>query len=814
MTALLRRSVCLVGDTLNYIKDESDLASSENEFLRKNHIDILLKPFALTSASKKKETVTKDSLFDMSQIDLSRKEMRAKMFSFGYASNINPKKKLVLLLEATVGAGKSFSGGDLIVQQKISCVPTFVVAPTKDLCRDWVKDINEKGGNAVMYRPREHPAADGSYTNFTCWQLGVINHAGAQHQRPAQSICKKCPHAIVRNLEDDSKSEEAKKWFSENNLNPADFKSQPCQFLFKGLPDQLKAHCLVLPAAAFSDAVGEFKAESGEVSDRFGIIDESFELAREIRISPETISKWVDSLLKSEKIITKMKNSSKELALMQSTRSIFNKISTALTSDLPLQREEILDLYEKVSCAKELTGGTASWEVVKFQSSDRTYQIVHRAFAALANSIKFGVEQRVENGLLVFEVSQLTNWVKNHGNCIVMDATMPSNVKKLFENSDYHFAKAKQNMNVTRLVGHRYFRGNPTLGRFSDTAKAVRRDMLKIVEQPGNWSVLTHKATVAAFSDRKSAVDAALIFEKETGQKIGWFGKHDRGLDAWKHNDLAILGTPLLSVDAILANFAKERAALIMSGVDCEKWDGLMDDGKKTCGVPFPTQASVREWLLDYYTQGIVQAIGRARAATSSKTIQIQLFGGLSCPELDAALAARGVEINSVRQNDIHNFKAGRIKSSGERDVINEAVSALQARGLTVNRQNIRQHVTLHGFRVNDKEIDGRLVELRKTGTIPTAKKGRPPAIKTTQDSRELIGWNSINIIERHSTELNSEVKHFLVEQHEQISSDYFSSQEFARNVLCEEIEDDSECEAVIIPLNPVHFQVKQADFV
>lgn len=341
--------------------------------------------------------------------------------------------------------------------------------------------------------------------------------------------------------------------------------------------------------------------------------------------------------------------------------------------------------------------------------------------------------------LFAYETSPVIEWARDKGSVMFLDATMSQSMRRFIEakGGAIHNATADQNMRVTRVTGRLYSRGDVRKDDYPAKARArmddIRQNIVPQLDSP--VAIITHKAYLKYSQEAHQADDAAEVaaqeFESATGIPIGWFGKHDRGLDSWGGRNIALVGMPLLSKESIAGAYACTRAAMIDCGIPMPEWDQVMDKEKADAdGPPMPVIPEVRAWLVDEYAQGVAQAVGRNRAVNhprGCKPLRVHLWGGLQTPEMDAALRRYGITVHDRRRNP--NSGPGPKVDEG---AVDAAIEMVLATGGRVSERNVR--AALVGLRrsASTESIRARIRELRANGTIPTAErvKQAPGAIE------------------------------------------------------------------------------------
>jgi hypothetical protein len=665
----------------------------------------------------------------------------------------------------TVGVGKSTSARAIAAA---SDLPVVIVVPTHHLAQVYVDEIP----GARHYFGRQPQAEDGMTNEFTCFQVQAVTLAGDKNHRPAQSLCRTCPHGMsgaLKNSQDPEKIEAATRFFDDRDLDPANY--QACRFLYEGLPTSLAAEKLVMPIQSFSDAAGDWferDAITGlpfRTTQRLVIFDERVDLAHEVTISPADVSGWRDSLPKiQERLERRLQQFDAKESLgesdaeeRQGAQGILNilpeidaflqHLIVSLAVGVMPDAARVKEMDQKIRESGASTSGTARWERVQWNHENDEFFAPLRALAALAWSVKFKAARIKKNGLHCYEVTPAVEWSAKRGSSIFLDATLGLAMRALITSAGgtIHDARADQNMSVTRVTGHLYARGKVEHKGYERSAKAYMREIEKIaMSMPEDSAILTHRSYLAyadttedkAHPNRNiKAGDpdvTKFLFEARTGRKIGWFGRHDRGQDDWKGMHVAVVGMPLMGPDSWAAAYSCARAAMLSAGAPGEDWpefNGEEDDGKANNGVPLPMQPQVRGWLLDDYAGTIAQAVGRNRAVNhQGDPLTVQIWGGIQSPEMDLALAQHGVRIDATTPNTIHRDGAhGPART--DVDAIDQAIDMVLAAGGRVSQRSVRE--ALIGLRASAQTdaINSRLQALRDEGVIPPASKGgRPPA--------------------------------------------------------------------------------------
>lgn len=661
-----------------------------------------------------------------------------------------------LALQITVGLGKSHSVGETAVAAWRSGLPLAVLVPTHQLADEYIQRFSELRVHATHYYGRQSPGNDVGEA-WVCWKQDAVEQAGARNHRPAQSLCKTCPHGM--RVEAERGKEQAIEFFKRRGERPDVY--EPCRFLYDALPQMLDAQILVLPVSSFSDAIGWWQPRdlvSGipdERVQRLIIVDEHIDLARPVQIRAGDVSAWRDALPALDERLGKTidalqrkgelnKGEATDLhharalrMLLPDLDALFSAMAAGIASDGQPDAARLLDIHKRAGKAGAFRiAGTAPWEKVALRD-DGGFHIPLRALRTLATNIEAGTLRTARNHWVAHDLSPVIEWAQKHGSTVFMDATLPLPLHAIVKATGGQIIEtsAPQNHHTQRITGHLYARGQVGPGQYQRNAQARLKELERIAAQlPTPGAILTHKASLrysqTACDHPGAAQDAGAGFEARTGVQIGWFGAHDRGHNRWSGRHLALVGMPLLSPEAIASSYGADRAALAQAGIDWPAWDGSMTDPADTTsspqGVPMPAVSHVREWLMDRYAAGIAQAIGRNRAVNHDGTpLLVQLWGGIDHPELDKALERFGIVIQERSINFIHTSLQDYRTRGTDMNKIDEAISAAQVAaeqtGKPMGKALVRRMLQRMGATAADAAITQRLreIEHNSSSSIP-----------------------------------------------------------------------------------------------
>jgi hypothetical protein len=674
---------------------------------------------------------------------------------------------------ATVGLGKSHAVKQIADAARAADLPIVILVPNHQLAQEHAQRLAHLG--AATYQGRRDPAAgkpNGPPVDpgaHACYRLVQVSRAGDQNHRPAQGLCSKCPNGQAAVLQyvtrDEPRRQRAEQFFKTNGIDPATV--PPCQFLYKGLPDQLAAPILVAPVQAFSEAMAAWRETDPETgfmlreAQRLTIVDEHIDLSAEVEIGAGDIKVWrnraegmAERLDRQIEFLQSKSDALKEpeqeeleqaramRAMTPEIDATFRNLASKIAGDIPLgeDAQHVINLQKKVAKVGASVAGTASWEKVSYLRDEDDFFIPLRALSTLARNLAAGSTRQEKSALFAYETSPVVEWARDKGSVMFLDATMSQSMRRLIESKggSIHDATDSQNMRVTRVMGRLYSRGDVKKTDYPAKAKARMEEIRDLIapamDKPA--AIITHKAYLKYSQEAHQADEAADVaamdFEEGTGVPIGWFGKHDRGLDAWGGRHLALVGMPLLSEESIAGAYACTRAAMIDCGIPMPEWDRVMDKDKPDAdGPPLPVMPEVRAWLLDEYAQGLAQAVGRNRAVNhprGCKPLQVHLWGGLQTAEMDAALRRYGVMVHDRMRNP--NSAPGPKVDAG---AVDAAVEMVLAAGGRVSERSVRGALVGLSRSASTEAIRARIRELRASGAIPAATRVRRDDADTTK---------------------------------------------------------------------------------
>lgn len=631
--------------------------------------------------------------------------------------------------QITTGCGKSTAAASLAARAEALGVPMLILTPTIALADDYVTRIRTTGCQDVArYVSRQSPeavAADPTLAPWLCRRLEDVRAAGDQNHRPAHSVCRECPHGRKAEYHcgQQEREQRALKWFRAKGIDPSDY--APCAFLYDGLRTVKAARVIVAPTAAFSESLAHWIGPDGQNIQRLLIVDEAISPGKLVTIQMRHCEAWIRRMIElraeaqrreGESVIHGVAIDSAGAAwwgriaeVAEIGERVFRRLGATLSDGgAPIDTESLSALLLDARRADAVHSGVAAWERVVYDAQHDSYGVPLRALSALVKSAQHGLLRRLPTAVEIYEPSPVLEWAARRGSTVFMDATLPLWLRQSIQACGGRTVSviARQNIVVERVTGHGYPRGRPALRGYRAEAVAALRDVREAAMQGarsgGVWACIVHQSWLVhggAVEYRTddprpkaviAAAEAAAIADA-SGCAVGWWGAHDRGINYWSGRHLRLFGLPQLGLDtsdegggSMAQAWALARAAAITAGCAPGDWPAEIGPLEQVAGgPPLPADPRVRRWLMDRYAADLVQAIGRARGVNSTRTIRIELWGGVANPEIDAALAAHGIRIEACWPNQIHRTQRGRPRraEADVRDGVRLAIDALDAGG-------------------------------------------------------------------------------------------------------------------------------------
>jgi len=276
-------------------------------------------------------------------------------------------------------------------------------------------------------------------------------------------------------------------------------------------------------------------------------------------------------------------------------------------------------------------------------------------------------------------------------------------------------------------------------------ALAMRRDVRCIVDavlahaarRPGRAiGVISHKPLIELLQDEMRTGALRELAEHDQ-LKVGWFGRDDRGSNAFAGRDLLVFGAPLRSPRDERQALAADRA-LLHGLVEVPQWsDERVRLARRLCDgrvVPMqvmgPADPVLRERWDYQLSAAMAQVAGRARPADHPDA-EIHVWSGF-IPDLGRfgfemeVVEQQPTALQEVRQ--LHHLR------SMERVVV--AAAALKRDGQRLSVRNIQNWCHAKGLPApGNRNVMKWLAELRESGRAPDD----PEALRQLVDELEKV---------------------------------------------------------------------------
>ncbi|MHB1266573.1 MAG: hypothetical protein ACYCY2_03095 [Acidithiobacillus ferriphilus] len=656
-------------------------------------------PIAETVSMEEARTITQNELVDF--VNESSRWNRLKKEAKEYSDylKVNPKSRSIEGLEAcnldedgkfnlmpptvalqiTTGVGKSHAVRDIISRLKNRGMPAVIVVKDKEAASvyesagaEWRhgREFNVEGFKVEWHCP--HAKADGS----------VARLADAE-QLIGSSMCNTghCDHGnrLMLDEKDIHSEDTAKqpsvtviKWYKNKveAIGEAGVEAiEPCGFLphMKAAQNNL---VIVVTSAGLggNELFYTEKAKNSKpiTTPRLVIIDEAVKWQHSRHISADTIASYVNQMsLTYSKISSLEDNSNGDiLKVLEDAEKLYRNISLELGKASGTQGGSLDASPELTALASEIGNITeehkqALWEKPVWNNLTEMDSAPLRSAYEITLAAKLGCLTIVDGALLIVYTHPVVSEALGQQPVIIMDATLDANAKAIVRSKQGKIVDIRAKQNIKVIVDPRRFRGavaheaerEERLDKESDEMlvtlnsfkQKTGKDVFVIGQKPKSIRLLSKVAGVPV--DVLDSMDSSKIQEISVKHRIGWWGRHDKGLDAWKGCDGILWDQSAIRVEELRKLWIEHRSLRISLGenpADVSHWtdDWLMDEWIPMGQYDQQSRARVhanpeiRAFILDYINDQRIQAIGRARAACSKEDINLLVLGGLPIPQL------------------------------------------------------------------------------------------------------------------------------------------------------------------------------------
>lgn len=455
-----------------------------------------------------------------------------------------------------------------------------------------------------------------------CFESGLVTAVGEQEHAPGEVLCHKCKYGYARQVLEyhDARNNDEAMMEVWNKLEEAiggnilmpEVREMACHYLPQ-IEAALKSPFVTAQVTAFtSQLLGWQSAMQKE--DKIVCVDETPDPFRIVRISPDKLRDLCEKLeILYPNGITRH---------LRSIQKIITDVSTSIISvpdEIVSHCEAIYDLLTPDEQRKIYNVAglyTAYWEepTINFDDPDKS-DIPLRDLQTL---LWCGME----------------GWLGIHRQELVCQIPTLLTIMGMNGQADVNYFSATPNQNLTAMVGEAgvikikldnftsiswlpnisFFKGDYrhrtiTINRQARQIKAL----LDAALMDGDDAyVLTHK-DLATFLRKKYP---------DLKDRFLWWGRHDKALDAYKGCHLIICGLPIPPPLEMADMYCQHARILRHQGIEWPEWDDLewindtevqMGNAQGVSCLRVPEHLGARKWYLTYYSQQVVQAIGRVR---------------------------------------------------------------------------------------------------------------------------------------------------------------------------------------------------------
>lgn len=625
----------------------------------------------------------------------------------------------VSAFQISTGEGKTHKVADMVASNDIHCL---ISTPTHALA-DEVEDMAEMDADRCVGRrqatPKEIKAIKDQMDSGVsadlldipdgvCMAMTHMLQIAWQGHYPAQTICSTCPFGLATMCEEmfrtgrDSEWEEKTGEMEKRGLDPAT--TLRCGYILCQIRIQ-KARVITQAGNGTSEAQLRFKSPNGEYINRWLFVDErrQWMIRREIEVS--VINAWIDRLVTLRALAKEQVDGitspdsivGKEIQarynmldeLCDRQVPLFDLIREEISADEP-NTEKIWGWIENIGAIDTEVVGRAKNTIICEKVSinwdrlvPKELDVPRRAIRDLLISIESGdacmttkrTKDTLSHAIEYYVASPLLDVILRGipEKTIFLDATLSSEVKAITRALGGSIYRKITASNVTVKANY-----SASVGRGGDADTQARRtkasvglierEIQKMAEELGceadEIAVITHKPWAKAC--REAGVKAL---------EIGWWGNHERGHNRWKNaRGLIIVGAPYLSPAVMQMTYHGARAAALRAKANTEEWPWWMDDEvmeikahlqigdtEVTWPGALPTNPILRRWVLEYYADEFVQAIGRLRSTRSSQLQAVMILGPV--PDL----SEHGITITPIQGEQLHILPSPVERGAGQR---------------------------------------------------------------------------------------------------------------------------------------------------
>lgn len=535
-----------------------------------------------------------------------------------------------VLVRVGVGVGKSMVG---IVHAVAAGAVLYIEVENSQLRKEIVDRLRaEIPGISLYEHVGRHAATEGEGPSSpgVCQKMSVVGQVGDARHSPAHAACPSCIPGVAAVCElatgMDARADAEDRLAAlcqARHVDRADV--DPCGYLL-ALATAKTAQVVVACRGSLSPSLAAAEI-GGVLRDRLVISDESSDPYSPLAVGVPHIATWRTQIAE----LTRRADDPDRLAELRQIDTLFATCAGGLASapigatDLPPALEtawlEAADMATGWIEAAATTP-TASWERVFVDWLDADASVVPlRALMDVATAIRSGTAEIGGSPacILASVPTPLTRAeLAGEVQVIHLDATPPPEVVTIVEGLGGTIVDAipDQPIRVELALHRAWGRGTGLAGREALTRQA--KAIAALWESRPGYAVFCSKSLAHELAHQVGVPADVLV----AAGKLGWFGAHDRGSNAYAGRNLIVVGLPIPPPDEERRAWKAYRALARSVGVDLPAWtdergcprveiapDEWGDSSRKWSADP-----AIRAWQFARASAAEAQTLGRARS--------------------------------------------------------------------------------------------------------------------------------------------------------------------------------------------------------
>jgi hypothetical protein len=535
-----------------------------------------------------------------------------------------------VLVRVGVGVGKSMTG---IVHAARSGVPLLIEVENSKLRKELVDRLRAEIPGVSLYEHRGRHAAtgdEGPSSPGACQKMSVVGQVGDARHSPAHAACPSCipGTAAVCQLASgmDARAEAEDRLDTlcrSRHVNRADV--DPCGYLL-ALATAKTAQIVVACRGAFSPSLATAEI-GGVLRDRLVISDESSDPHSPLAVGAPHVAVWRTQLA----ALARHVDDPDRLAELTRIDTLFATCAGGLAS-APIGATDLLPALATAWLeAADVASGwieaatstpTASWERAFVDWLDADASVVPlRALMDVAAAIKSGTAEIGGSPacILASAPTPLTRAeLAGEVQVLHLDATPPPEIVMIVEGLGGTIVDAipVQPIRVELALQRAWGRGTGLAGREALTRQA--KAVAALWQSRPGYAVFCSKSLAHELAHQVGVPADVLV----AAGKLGWFGAHDRGSNAYAGRNLIVVGLPIPPPDEERRAWKAFRALARSVGVDLPAWTdercrprveiapGQWEESARR----WSADPTIRAWQFARASAAEAQTLGRARS--------------------------------------------------------------------------------------------------------------------------------------------------------------------------------------------------------